>query len=61
MTLKLQTKEESNKLREEAFLQLSGAERVWHFFRLSAQVNKFPVKHKKTRSDNFEIRFPAKK
>lgn len=61
MKITFQTKEESNKLREEAFLQLSGAERVWHFIRLSAQINKFPVKHKETKSDNFVIRFPAKK
>lgn len=55
MEVTFQTKEESNKLQQEAFLKLSGTERVLHFFKLSSRINQLPVKHKKDTSANFEI------
>lgn len=60
MKILYHTKEESNRLQEEDFLNLSGSERVWYFFRLSIQINKFPVKHQKKISNNLVIEIPQK-
>lgn len=55
MQIKFQTKEESKKEQQKAFLKLSGAERVWRFFKLCAEVNDFPTKYKKEKTGNFVI------
>jgi hypothetical protein len=55
MEIKFQTKEESKKQQLEEFLRLSGAERVWRFFLLSAQINRLPRKNKIEKTDNFVI------
>ena len=56
MDIRFQTKEESNRQQQEEFLKLSGAERVFAFFRLREQVNRFPVKNKVDKNkDNFQI------
>ena len=56
MEIRFQTKEESNRQQQEEFLKLSGAERVFAFFRLMEQVNRFPVKNKVDKNkDNFQI------
>ncbi len=55
MQLKFQTKEESKKHQLEGFLKLSGGERVWLFFSLCAQINRFPTKSSVEKTDNFVI------
>ena len=60
MEIRFQTKEESNKKQLEDFLKLSGAERVCRFLELSAQLKKFPTKHKPDKSSNFTIVIPRK-
>lgn len=55
MEIRFQTKEESNRRQEEAFLKLSPSERVWRFFSLMEQCKKFPTKHIKDKSTNFTI------
>ncbi len=55
MEIRFQTKEESKKHQLEEFLKLSGGERVWRFFSLSAQINSLPQKHKIEKTDNFVI------
>ncbi len=58
MEIKFQTKEESNKAQQEAFLKLSKADRFYTFLRLMERVNQFPIKAKKEKSDNFIIEIP---
>lgn len=60
MKILFHTKAESNRLQEKDFLNLSGVERIWYFFRLSTQINKFPIKHQKDLSDNLVIEIPQK-
>ncbi len=55
MEIKFQTKEESKKQQLKEFLKLSGGERVWRFFSLCAQINRFPTKSKIEKTDNFVI------
>ncbi len=55
MELKFQTKEESNRQQEEAFLKLSKAERVWLFFELMQKSKSLPAKEKPDKSNNFII------
>ncbi|PKO99267.1 MAG: hypothetical protein CVU03_02550 [Bacteroidetes bacterium HGW-Bacteroidetes-2] len=61
MKIKFQTKEESKKQQLEDFLKLSGGERVWCFFSLSAQINRFPHKNKIEKTHNFVIHFDLNK
>lgn len=42
MEIKFQTKEESNRKEEEAFLKLAKSERVWRFFELMQKAKAFP-------------------
>lgn len=56
MEIKFQTKEESNKEQQEAFLKLSGAERVLHFFRLSREMKNFPQKKQPPKKNNFVLK-----
>lgn len=56
MKISYNTKEESNKIQETAFLKLSKGERVTQYFRLMARINKFPTKKKN--NDNFIIVIP---
>jgi len=55
MELRFQTKEESNQSQQEEFLKLPKSERVWRFFSLVEQFNKFPTKIKKNKTSNFNI------
>jgi hypothetical protein len=56
MEIKFQTKEESNKQQQEAFLKLSKAERIYSFLHLMERVDQFPVKNKTEKNkDNFQI------
>lgn len=55
MEVKFQTKEESKQQQLEAFLKLSGGERVWRFFWLSSQLNCLPRKNVNEKSYNFII------
>lgn len=56
MEIRFQTKEESNRQQEEAFLKLSKPERVWLFLELMQKSKSLlPVKEKHTKSNNFII------
>lgn len=55
MEIRFQSKEESNRQREEAFLNLSKSERVWRFFELMQKSKSLPVKEGSAKSDNFII------
>jgi len=55
MEIKFQTKAESKKEQQEEFLKLSGGERVWRFFALCAQINRFPRNNKIKPTENFVI------
>ena len=55
MQISFNTKEESNKIQEDAFLKLSKEERVRRFFYLVSRVNEFPTKATKKKSDNLII------
>jgi hypothetical protein len=53
MEIKFQTKEESNRLQQEEFLKLSGAERFQSFLNLSRRINQlFPSKEINTINPN---------
>lgn len=61
MQISFQTKEESKKIQQEAFLKLTKAERVYAFFRLMEQMSRFPTKNKTNKnSENFVIIIPEK-
>jgi len=55
MEIKFNSKEESNRLQELAFLALTPTERVLHFFKLSQQINLFPTASPKKDNSNFII------
>jgi len=55
MEISFTTKEESNKKREEEFLELKPIERIYKFLELVVRVNKFPIKEKKEKNNNFVI------
>lgn len=56
MEIRFQTKEQSNRQRQEEFLKLSKVERIYSFLRLSERISKFPVKNKIDKNkDNFQI------
>ncbi len=57
MEMRFETKEESNRRRQEEFLKLSGGERVMRFLKLSMQMKKFPTTAKPDKSSNFIIDF----
>jgi len=57
MKIKFTTKEESKKLQEEEFLALSGADRVFAFFRLCYEMRDFPAPESTDKKDNFIIQF----
>jgi hypothetical protein len=53
-TIRFETKEESNRRREEEFLKLSGEERLTIFFKMVEDYSKFPVdKDTIVKKDNF--------
>ncbi len=62
MEIRFTTKEESNKLRQEEFLSLSGGERILSFLRLCEQIaTMFPPKKAiKKNNGNFMIDFTKK-
>lgn len=55
MEIKFQTKEESNKAQQEAFLKLSKIERFYSFLHLMYAMKDFPSKYKDEKKDNFKI------
>ncbi|MGB3345568.1 MAG: hypothetical protein WBA61_16785 [Aequorivita sp.] len=55
MEIRFQTKEESNRQQEEAFLKLPKSERVWRFFELMQKSKSLPLKERPEKSDNFVI------
>ena len=55
MEIRFQTKEESNRQQEEAFLKLSKSERVWRFFELMQKSKSLPKKEKPSKTNNFII------
>lgn len=56
MKIVFQTKQESNQQQLENFLQLSGAERLSSFLRLSTRISNFPVKKQvQQKTKNFVI------
>ncbi len=60
MEIKFTTKEESKRLQEAEFLALSGAERVFAFFRLCYEMRDFPSENSQEKKDNFIIDFGSK-
>ena len=60
MQLKFQTKEESNRQQEEAFLKLPKSERVWLFFELMQKSKSLPVKERPSKPENFIINIQLK-
>ncbi|WP_026449754.1 hypothetical protein [Aequorivita capsosiphonis] len=60
MEIRFQTKEESNRQQEEAFLKLSKPERVWRFFELMQKSKSLPVKEPASNSENFIINIQLK-
>ncbi len=55
MKITYQTKEESKKKQEEAFLALSGGERFMRFLELCEAMQMFPTKAKPEKKNNFVI------
>jgi len=60
MEIKFQTKEESNRQQEEAFLKLSKSERVWRYFELMQKSKSLPSKERRIKSNNFIINIQLK-
>ncbi|MEL1243444.1 hypothetical protein AAEO56_04155 [Flavobacterium sp. DGU11] len=60
MEIRFETKEESNRRRQEEFLKLSGGERVMNFLKLSMQMKMFPTSAKPDKSSNFIIEISSK-
>ncbi len=58
MELKFQTKEQSNKAQQEAFLKLSKTDRFYAFLQLIQNLKNFPTKVKKEKTNNFIIEIP---
>lgn len=57
MEINFATKEESKRLQEAEFLALSGAERVFAFFRMCYEMRDFPSKGPSEKRNNFIIEF----
>lgn len=58
MEVRFQTKEESKRLQQEAFLKLSGGERFQQFLLLSRTINRmFPPKNKKSFEERYKGNF----
>lgn len=55
MEIRFETKEESNKRRQEEFLKLSGHERFMAFLKLMQDMKQFPTSAKPEKKDNFVI------
>ena len=55
MKISFQTKEESKRKQEEAFLALSGGERFMKFLELQEAMQMFPTQAKPEKKDNFVI------
>ncbi len=55
MEINFQSKEESNKMQREEFLKLSPSQRVSAFIKLMYKMRKYPVPHKKDKTNNFLI------
>lgn len=60
MEIKFQTKEESNRQQEEAFLKLSPSERVWRFFELMQKSKSLLLDQRPAKSNNFVIHIKLK-
>lgn len=57
MEINFTTKEESKRQQEAEFLALSGAERVFAFFRLCYEMRDFPSEVSPDKKNNFIIEF----
>ena len=57
MKINFTTKEKNKKLQEAEFMALSGAERVFAFFRLCYEMRDFPTQETSDKRDNFIIHF----
>jgi hypothetical protein len=57
MEINFTTKEESKRLQEADFLALTGAERVFAFFKLCYEMRDFPSQETFEKKDNFIIDF----
>jgi hypothetical protein len=57
MEINFTTKEESKRLQEADFLALTGAERVFAFFKLCYEMRDFPSQETSEKKDNFIIDF----
>lgn len=56
MRLEYTTKQESKHVQEDAFLKLSGRERIFAFFQLCKSVRQLPIKHEpEDESGNFVL------
>ncbi|MBE9490324.1 MAG: hypothetical protein IMY67_08535 [Bacteroidetes bacterium] len=58
MKIRFQTKTQSNKIQQEAFLKLSKVERIYRFLWLMERISKYPTKEIKEETDNFIIVIP---
>ena len=61
MKVSFQTKEESKRIQQEAFLKLDGGERFYRFLELMMYFKKFPTNKKKEKNDNFMIEIDCNK
>lgn len=58
MQIRFQSKEESKRQQQEAFLKLSGAERFIHFLALSRAINRImPVKNRMSFEERYKGNF----
>jgi hypothetical protein len=60
MEIRFQSKDESNKQQEQAFLALSPVDRFIAFIRLSNQILKFPTKASTETKSNFVLELKKK-
>ncbi len=60
MEINFTTKEERKKMQEVEFLALSGAERVFAFFKLCYEMRDFPSNEASVKKNNFIIDFSTK-
>lgn len=59
MHLEFRTKAEAKKAQEEAFLRLSGEERMKEFFALSRKImREYPISVKRSYGNNLVLEFP---
>ena len=55
MEINFRTKEDSNKVQRERFLELTPVQRIYAFFDLMYRIKDYPVSKNEERNDNFLI------